>query len=73
MGHRVKDIITLNSHNTYSFNLFLNVIYTRRVERNTEDTFTNRETAKFQGSIFTQNKALGIWNWQNEQPKKNEQ
>ena len=25
-----------------------------------EDAYTKRETAKFQGSIFTQNKALGF-------------
>ena len=37
--------------------------------RKNEDTYTKRETAKFQGFIFTQKKALGLWNWKYEQLK----
>ena len=36
-----------------------------QIQRKYEDTHTNKETAKFQGSISTQSKALGFWNWQN--------
>ena len=32
---------------------------------------TKKETAKFQGSISTQCKALGIWNWQNVNKRNN--
>lgn len=41
-----------------------------KLKHETEDKYTKRETAKVQGSVFTQNKVLGFWKWQNEQMKK---
>ena len=65
MDQRVKDIINLNILSTISF---ISICKFWR-----ENEYTKKETAKFQGSIFHQNKALWFWNWQNEQQENEQQ
>ena len=54
MGQIIRDVITLNAHNTKDFTC------TCTSKRKYENAYTKKETAKFQGSISTQSKAIGV-------------